>query len=119
MGLRVVVATPADFERWVAAQRAPAVEPSGEAATGKALFAASACVGCHTVRGVSTGTLGPDLTHFGSRRTLGAGMFPNTPEHVTAWVRNAPALKPGVKMPPFALTDEQARALSAYLASLR
>jgi cytochrome c oxidase subunit 2 len=120
MGLRVVVASPADFDRWVAAQQAPAAEPGDEAATtGKAIFAGSACVGCHTVRGVSAGRLGPDLTHFASRRTLGAGMFPNTPDTVVAWVRNAPALKPGVKMPAFAFTDEQARALAAYLASLR
>jgi cytochrome c oxidase subunit 2 len=119
MGLRVVVATAADFDRWVTAQRAPAVEPIGDAATGKTLFETNACVGCHTVRGVSTGILGPDLTHFGSRRTLAAGMFPNTPEHLVAWVRNAPALKPGVKMPPFAFSDEQARALSVYLMSLQ
>ena len=119
MGLRVVVATAADFDRWVTAQRAPAVEPTGDAATGKTLFETNACVGCHTVRGVSTGTLGPDLTHFGSRRTLAAGMVPNTPEHLVAWVRNAPALKPGVKMPPFAFSDEQARALSVYLMSLK
>jgi cytochrome c oxidase subunit 2 len=119
MGLRVVVAAPADFERWVAAQRAPAVEPSGETAAGKAIFAGSACVGCHTVRGVSSGTLGPDLTHFGSRRTLAAGMFPNTPDHLIAFIRRAPELKPGAKMPAFAFSDEQARALAAYLANLK
>jgi cytochrome c oxidase subunit 2 len=119
MGMRVVVDTPADFDRWVTAQRAPAAEPSGEAATGKALYAASACVGCHTIRGVSTGVLGPDLTHFGSRTTVGAGMFANTPARVAAWVRDAPALKPGVKMPAFSFTDEQARALAAYLETLK
>jgi cytochrome c oxidase subunit 2 len=120
MGLRVTVVSAADFDRWIAAQRAAAVEPSGgDALAGKTLFAQSACVGCHTVRGVSASTLGPDLTHFGSRRTLGAGMFPNTPERVAAWVRDAPALKPGVKMPPFPLSDAQARALAAYLASLK
>src|SRR5262245_2027917 len=53
MGLRVVVDSPADFERWVQAQKAASAEGSGDAAAGKALFAASACVGCHTVRGVS------------------------------------------------------------------
>ena len=46
-------------------------------------------------------------------------MLANTPENVTAWVRNAPALKPGAKMPPFAFTDEQARALAAYLTALK
>jgi cytochrome c oxidase subunit 2 len=119
MGLRVVVDSAADFDRWIAAQRAPATEPNGEAADGRAIFAGHACVGCHTVRGVSGGTLGPDLTHFGGRRTFAGGMFPNTSERVAAWVRDAPALKPGVKMPPFAFTDDQARALAAYLASLK
>jgi cytochrome c oxidase subunit 2 len=63
--------------------------------------------------------LGPDLTHFGSRRTLAGGMMPNTPENLAAWVRNAPAMKPGVKMPAFAFTDEQTKALTAYLSSLK
>jgi cytochrome c oxidase subunit 2 len=119
MGFRVVVDSAGDFDRWIATQRAPAAEPSGDAAAGKAIFASSACVGCHTVRGVSTGVLGPDLTHFGSRRTLAGGMFANTPDRVAAWVRNAPALKPGAKMPAFAFTDDQARVLAAYLASLQ
>jgi len=119
MGLRVVVHDAAAFDRWVARERGPALEPSGDAAAGKAIFAGQACVGCHTVRGVSTGTLGPDLTHFGSRTTLGAGMFPNTPERLAAWVKNAPAMKPGVKMPPFALSEDQAKALGAYLTSLK
>lgn len=119
MGFRVSVVSAADFERWVAAQRAPAADAGEAIAAGKALFAGSACVGCHTVRGVSHGVLGPDLTHFGSRRTLAAGMFPNAPERLTAWIRDAPALKPGVKMPAFSYTDAQAAALAAYLLSLK
>ena len=119
MGLRVVVLSLEDFDRWLARQRMPAAEPAGDAAAGKAIFAASACVGCHTVRGVSTGVLGPDLTHFGSRRTLAAGVYENTPEHLTRWVRDAPRMKPGVKMPAFAYDDAQARSLAAYLMSLK
>jgi cytochrome c oxidase subunit 2 len=119
MALRVVVDAPDAFERWVQAQRAPAVEPTGAAAAGKTIYAASACVGCHTIRGVSAGALGPDLTHFGSRTTLAAGMFPNTVENVTAWLKDPPAVKPGAKMPALGLTDEQARALAVYLTSLK
>jgi len=119
MGMRVIVDAPDAFERWVAAQRAAPDEPSGLAAEGKAIFTRSACVGCHTIRGVSTGALGPDLTTFGSRRTLAAGMLPNTVEAVTAWLKNPPALKPGAKMPPLGLTDAQARAVALYLMSLK
>jgi cytochrome c oxidase subunit 2 len=119
MGFRVVVQPAEAFEGWVAAQRAPAAEPSGEAAEGKTLYAAAACVGCHTIRGVSAGVLGPDLTHFGSRRTLAAAMFPNTVDNVAAWLRDPPAIKPGAKMPALGLTDDQARKIARYLESLR
>jgi cytochrome c oxidase subunit 2 len=120
MGMRVVVETREGFDAWVNAQRAPAAEPSGDAATaGKAIFAGNACVGCHTIRGVSAGTLGPDLTHFGARTTLAAGFLSNTSEHVADWVRRAPEMKPGAKMPAFSFSDEQAQQLAAYLTSLK
>ena len=119
MGMRAIVQTAADFDRWVAQQQAPPAEPAGAAATGRALFAARACVGCHTIKGLSAGVLGPDLTHFGSRTMLAAGMWPNTPENVAEWVKDPQRLKPGVKMPALGLTDEQAKAIAAYLMSLK
>lgn len=119
MGLRVIVDAPEAFERWLVGQRASPVEPTGDAAEGKAIFARSACVGCHTIRGVSAGVLGPDLTHFGSRGRLGAGMWPNSVDNVAAWVKDPQRLKPGVKMPSVGLTDEQARAVAAYLVGLK
>ena len=119
MGLRVIVEEPAAFERWVAAQTAPPPEPEGPAAEGKALYARSACVGCHTIRGVSAGVLGPDLTHFGSRTLFGAGLWPNEPQHLVSWLKDPPALKPGAKMPNLNLTDAEAQALAAYLMSLK
>ncbi|MCL6640634.1 MAG: cytochrome c oxidase subunit II [Candidatus Rokubacteria bacterium] len=118
MRMLVVVHPPGDFERWVVGQRAPAREPAGEAAAGKAVYTRSACVGCHTIRGVSAGVVGPDLTHFGSRRTVGAGLLPATLDNVAAWVRDPEAIKPGVKMPALGLTEAEARALAAYLLSL-
>ncbi len=120
MRKRVIVDTPEDFERWVAAQRAPAAEPSeGLAAEGKTMYMQSACVGCHTIAGVSQGKLGPDLTHFGSRDTFAGATFPTTTENLTAWLENPPALKPGAKMPPLGLTREQARAVAEYLVGLK
>jgi cytochrome c oxidase subunit 2 len=119
MGLRVIVEEPAAFERWVATQAAAPAEPTGAAADGKAIYARSACVGCHAIRGVSAGALGPDLTHFGSRALFGAGLWPTTPDHVVAWLKDPPALKPGAKMPNLDLSDADARALAAYLLSLK
>jgi cytochrome c oxidase subunit 2 len=119
MAMRMIVQTPADFEKWVAAQRATPAEPTGPAAEGKAVYVRSACVGCHTIKGVSAGELGPDLTHFGSRKTLAAGMFPNTLDNVTAWLRMPAVMKPGAKMPALPMTEAEAKALAAYLLSLK
>ncbi len=116
-----VVQTLAEFQAWVDRQRAPAAEPAEgtAAARGKALFTQLPCVGCHTIRGVSGGTLGPDLTHFGSRRTIAGGMLPNTPQHLARWLRNPAAVKPGALMPDLRLAEDQIQALVAYLGSLR
>ena len=119
MGLRVIVQASAEFDAWVARQKAAPAEPAGLAAEGKAIFARSACVGCHTIAGVSGGVLGPNLSHFGGRTMLAAGMWPNTPDNVAAWVRDPQRLKPGVKMPDLGLTDEQAKAVAAYLTGLK
>jgi cytochrome c oxidase subunit 2 len=116
----VIVSEAAAFERWVAAQKVvtPA-EPTGAAAEGKTVYTRSACVGCHAIKGVSAGVLGPDLTHFGGRALFGAGLWPTSPEHVVAWLKDPPALKPGSKMPNLKLTDAEAKALAAYLLSLK
>jgi cytochrome c oxidase subunit 2 len=68
---------------------------------------------------VSAGVLGPDLTHFGSRATLGAGILPNTLDNLTAWLRDPGALKPAVKMPNLGLSEPEARALATYLLALK
>ena len=120
MAMRVIAEPPDAFTRWVAAQKVQPPEPAaGPAADGKAIFARSACVGCHTIRGVSGGTLGPDLTTFGSRHTMAAGILPNTVDNVAAWIRNPAAMKPDAKMPALGLTHEQARAVATYLTGLR
>jgi len=120
MGMQVVVEAPDAFARWVAAQKAESPEPAaGPAAEGKAIFASRACVGCHTIRGVSSGPIGPDLTTFGSRQTIAAGILPNTIDNVTEWIKNPTAIKPDAKMPALGLTDQQARAVATYLAGLK
>jgi cytochrome c oxidase subunit 2 len=72
----------------------------GDATRGRQLFGQSTCSGCHTVTGVTAGVLGPNLTHVGSRTTIGAGLYRNDAQHLAAWIKNSPAMKPGSKMPP-------------------
>jgi len=116
-----VVETPEAFQAWAAKQKEEAVTPpdGSPAATGLQLFRTGTCVGCHTIRGVSGGGIGPDLTHVGSRRTIAGGILPNTPENLARWVRHAPQVKPGSLMPEQSLTDAQVASLVTYLQSLR
>ena len=121
MGL-VVVAEPQDrFDQWLSAQRRPAVEPADSLAlAGRSAFLATGCVLCHSIRGTPAGgRAGPDLTHVGSRLTLGAGEFPNTKGHMQGWIGNPQALKPGSRMPPVELSADQLQSVTHYLTMLR
>ena len=65
---------------------------------------------CHAIKGTNANAVrAPDLTHVASRRTLGAGVIPNTAEHRAAWVGNAQAIKPGTNMPPQPLPPARLR----------
>jgi cytochrome c oxidase subunit 2 len=78
------------------------------------------CGSCHTVRGTAAaGRSGPDLTHVGSRRTLGAALLPMNPGAVAAWITSSQHLKPGNLMPGFQrFRGEELRELAAYVESL-
>jgi cytochrome c oxidase subunit II len=118
----VVVAEPmTTFLEWIRNQRQPAVEPAtDEHRRGRELFMQSTCVTCHTIRGTDAGSrVGPDLTHVGSRMTVGAGTLPNTHEHIKQWVSNPQRVKPGIRMPPSPLSPDDLERVISYLRSLR
>ena len=121
MRLRVMVESDSVFQRWVDRQRAAPVAPATGSAEEKGLqiFRRSACIGCHTIAGVSPGQVGPDLSHVGSRGTIAGALFPNTPEALQRWIQNAPGLKPGALMPPQNFSAEDLEALVVYLQSLK
>ena len=80
MLFRVEVLEPADFAKWVAAQKAdaPPVAAGSKAEQGKNLFAAKSCVMCHNVGGhFGAGAFGPDLTHLASRKSLAGAWLDN------------------------------------------
>ena len=82
----------------------------GEIDLGKQLFYGKyACQGCHIVdTKTDKGYIGPTLTHVGSRLTA-AWMY--------QWLKNPQALRPGTGEPNRAMSDEDARALTAFLIS--
>jgi cytochrome c oxidase subunit 2 len=119
MRVSVVADPPDQFNAW-AQQQARSVTPTGSA--GEQVFLVNTCVSCHTIHGLpgAEGTVGPDLTHLASRSTLGAGVIPNTPEDLRAWIRDAQAIKPGVLMPAFlSMSPADLSALVDYLDSLK
>ncbi len=121
MAFDVLVLEKPEFERWLAAQRRPAVEPSGTAAEGRDLFLANGCAACHAIRGTeAAGVIGPDLTHVGGRLSLAAGALPPGADSLKRWIAKTHEVKPGALMPHFAmLPPEELDALAAYLESLK
>ncbi|HEX2152541.1 MAG TPA: cytochrome c oxidase subunit II [Acidimicrobiia bacterium] len=121
MGLTVVAEPPEEFAVWVAGQMEPAAQPADEsAARGEEIFLSSRCVECHTVRGTpAAGDAAPDLTHFASRRRLGAGAAPNNSAELAQWVADPHTIKEGVDMPASQLNDEELAAVVAYLKGLK
>ncbi|ANW00897.1 cytochrome c oxidase subunit II [Bradyrhizobium icense] len=110
------------FPTWLEDQQKPASEPVTELGVkGRELFIATGCGACHTVRGTTaSGQIGPDLTHFGSRRSIAAGSFPNNAGTIAGWIASAQHLKPDNLMPSFAnLQGEELRAVATYLENLK
>ncbi|MDP8992392.1 MAG: cytochrome c oxidase subunit II [Actinomycetota bacterium] len=121
MAFLVVAEEPAEYERWLARQKRPRAGPSSEqAARGEVVFMRHACAGCHAIRGTEArGTRGPDLSDFGSRRTLGAVAAPNTRANLAGWILNSQTIKPGNLMPPVQLESDELLDLIVYLESQR
>ncbi|HEY0776977.1 MAG TPA: cytochrome c oxidase subunit II [Gemmatirosa sp.] len=74
---------------------------AGDPTRGLATIKTKSCGGCHYINGnpVMMGKIGPNLTHVGSRNTIAGGLFPNDAANLSAWLKNARAMKPGVTMP--------------------
>lgn len=118
MSFYSVAMTPSDYDAWLVKERGNAI-PTLENEGGR-VFLSSGCGGCHTVRGTqANGKIGPDLTHVGSRQSLGAGILPNTTEGFGKWISRHKTIKPENLMPPFDIFSEsELQSLSAYLNSL-
>lgn len=96
-----------------------AIISTADADRGRQLISDVGCGACHQIPGIRwpRGTVGPSLDGFAERRLV-AGRFPNEPETVAAWVRDAPAMSPETGMPPMPLTENEAADVAAYLATL-
>jgi cytochrome c oxidase subunit 2 len=155
MRFRVKAEEPAAFQDWLASMRRPPVElASTDAIDGQKIFATN-CATCHSVntwqapaaRNERTRLAGlretflldqdladedrvnliaaPNLTHFATRETLGAGLIDLTQENLEQWIADPDAVKEGNRMKDLAapyrdgtLTPGDVRQLAAYLLEL-
>jgi cytochrome c1 len=83
---------------------------------GRIAMEKAGCGACHEIPGISwpKGRMGPSLASFDGIGQI-AGSLPNTPANLAAFVRNAPAAKPGTAMPAMPLSEAEARDVAAYL----
>jgi len=135
------------FAAWHKQQQIEPGESPALIAQGRQLFQQKNCVTCHSVRGhEGAGTTAPDLTHIGARTTIAAGLLENTKENLHRWISHPEEVKPGNKMyvgvptgpgmvmagyitvdratgkpagHNIVINDDEARALVAYLHSLK
>jgi cytochrome c oxidase subunit II len=121
MALDVMVQSRADFERWVATQKRPAIAPTNALElAGYRYVTSRQCSACHNITGTPAGgQVAPDLTHLASRPSIAAGTLPMSTGNLYGWVADPQSQKPGSKMPTMGLTPEQLHSVVAYLQRLK
>lgn len=136
MGFVTVAHERDDFDEWMEDRAAaplpvavqdvpgeiPAITPAREPTSssrmdGRQLFIDSGCAACHRVAGTEANSLvGPDLTHVGSRLTLGAGILPNNRGTMIGWIGDSQSIKPGNRMPSYdMLSAQELEAIAIWL----
>lgn len=91
----------------------------GDPTRGRALVHEYGCDACHTIPGVAGADreVGPPLTGLANRVYI-AGVLPNVPENLIAWIQDPDEAAPKTAMPDVGVTQADARHIAAYLYSI-
>ncbi|WP_338875118.1 cytochrome c oxidase subunit II [Spirosoma sp. SC4-14] len=121
MRIRVVAQPESEYQQWLQERQQNAVKPTQTSAiAGADFFNRQTCGSCHRIRGTTAnGDVGPDLTHFASRKTMLSGMMPNTRENLRKWLSDPQSIKPGSRMPRFIYPKDSINVLVDYLSTLQ
>jgi cytochrome c oxidase assembly factor CtaG/cytochrome c2 len=92
----------------------------GDARRGQHLIKSYGCVACHIVPGVSGGDahVGPALSGL-KQRVYIAGVIPNSPENLVAWVQDPKKIDSATAMPKVGVSEADAKDIASYLYSIR
>lgn len=103
------------YEQHDLRNRAEAIT-GGNIDRGERVFTAYGCGGCHTILGVTQaqGKVGPPLDGVGGRAMI-AGKLENKPDNLVRWIMNPQRFSPGTAMPNLAVSERDARDISAFL----
>jgi cytochrome c len=97
-----------------------AVTRGGDPDRGRSAIQRYGCGRCHTISAIrnANGLVGPPLDGIAKRIYI-AGVVPNTPDEMIAWIRNPRAIDAKTAMPDTGVTLEDARDIAAFLYTLR
>jgi cytochrome c2 len=100
--------------------RQAAALTGGDPSRGPDLMRKYGCQSCHTIPGVvgADGLVGPPLAGIASRSYI-AGVLPNAPDNMLAWIRDPKRVDPKTAMPNTGVTPSDARHIAAYLYTLK
>ena len=153
MRFRVIVHTEEDYQDWLQEMRTPPgkLTTGSDEDEGRKLFVGN-CSMCHSYDSYKKGAYtkeidsqfnrweewkkdkensaivsAPNLTNFGNRITIGAGIKENNYDNLVKWIENPDAIKLGTRMKNHAaiyknenkLTNEQINQIAKYLLSLK
>jgi cytochrome c1 len=98
----------------------PVRASGGDPHRGAVLMAQYGCGSCHVIPGVrrAFGTVGPPLDAY-ARSVYVAGVEPNVPDKLAAWIRHPQDFKPKTAMPDVGVSEADARDMAAYLYTLK
>jgi cytochrome c len=90
----------------------------GDPQRGRPAILKYGCSACHVIDGIrqATGRVGPKLEDFG-QQIYTAGILPNTPDNLIAWIVNPKEVSPRTAMPDLDVSEQDARDIAAYLHS--
>ncbi|HEV7590302.1 MAG TPA: c-type cytochrome [Longimicrobium sp.] len=119
LGPLLALAAAACTQAGVSAEEAMSLTRGGRAERGKVWMQEYGCGGCHEIPGIpgARGRVGPALGGVGTRLFI-AGVSPNQPSNLIAWIQDPPAMDSSTAMPNVGLNRAQARDVAAYLYTL-
>lgn len=119
MAFPALAMEPAALEAWLdeRSRPSPGLDTGGE---GRALFEREGCGACHRADAAAVHAKGPDLSHVGSRLTIGAGLLDNDVETLSRFIRHARSVKPLAQMPSYPnLSEAEALSIATWLKGLQ